>query len=380
MLPTIGFVMLVRERSYVPGGWLVIVAPALFLFGVALGAGRRVPGPGTDGRTANLRPALVAMAWVLGALAIIHFSSVGVPLFSSSIETSRFDVGSSGLGGFPSRAVLYGLPIAALGALATHRAETHRVTVALWLMFTVTQVFLGFKGGLVEVVLITTLGVAIRFGRLSFRQLRWVGLGGLVAGGYITLVGTRYQTLAGGGSGLDYILRRSTSDAIIAGYTALTARPVGIPADSSVFLRDFGVLLGRYLGTAPEGHSFDELVSAVVTGTPLQRGAFLVPVTVGGPVYLLYSVPVILAALILIAIGVVWSVSIRRLQRASSVTSLVTAAVMLYALRVFLMNGNGAYLLINLGFTLFLLLSSAGIGVALHSQRLAHQVSAARIR
>lgn len=363
ILPTVGFAILVQERGTVQGTTIVLIAPVLFILGTCLS---RVLDPGVARSVPVERdflPSFLATAAVvLAVLSVLHFRAVGIPLFSSSVETSRFDIGSSGLAGFPSRAVLYGLPIVALIGIATFRESTKRAALFLCATFAITQVFLGFKGGLIEVILISALGLAIRYGKLGVKQLIGLSAGGVLALAYVTFVGSKYQTLAGSESGLSYIVRRSTSDAIIAGYTALTARPVGIDSDTSVFLRDLSVLFGRYLGTAPEGYSFDELVSSVVTGTPIQRGAFLVPVTVGGPVYLLYSFPVVVCVVALILFGLVWRSSILRLRAATSPTVTIGAAVVIYGTRLFLMNGNGAYLLINLSFTFCLLLACAILG------------------
>lgn len=363
ILPTVGFALLVQDRGQVRGTAVVLLAPFIFAAGVFLAS--RVGSRGLVAESdepAWLPSFLRGCILVLGVLAVLHFSAVGIPLLSSSVETSRFDIGSSGLGGFPSRAVLYALPIAALIGLATIRDASKRSAITLWVLFAVTQVFLGFKGGLIEVLIITALGLAIRYGRLGFKQLAGFAVGAVVAIGYVTYVGSKYQTLAGSDAGIAYVVRRSTSDAIIAGYTALTARPVGISDHTSVLLRDLGVLFGRYLGTAPEGYSFDELVSSVVTGTPIQRGAFLVPVTVGGPVYLLYSMPVLACILVLLALGIVWRSAVVRLRQASGPLVTVSAGVLVYGIRLFLMNGNGAYLLINLTFTLGLLVICACIG------------------
>lgn len=370
ILPTVGFALLVQDRGPVRGGTVVLLAPVVFSAGAFI-ASRFGPRQRSvdESRSVWIPGFLGGCVLVLGLLAVLHFSAVGIPLLSSSVETSRFDIGSSGLGGFPSRAVLYALPIAALIGLATFRRASRRPALMLWSLFALTQVFLGFKGGLVEVLIITALGLAIRYGRLGLKQLVGLGVGGVLAIAYVTYVGSKYQTLAGSDAGLAYVIRRSTSDAIIAGYTALTGRPVGIPEGTSVLVRDLGVLFGRYLGTAPEGYSFDELVSSVVTGTPIQRGAFLVPVTVGGPVYLLYSMPVLACIIVLCALGVVWRSAVARLRRPNGQLATVGAGVLVYGVRLFLMNGNGAYLLINLAFTFGLLAICAGIGHVLFAGR-----------
>ncbi|WP_139195844.1 hypothetical protein [Curtobacterium sp. MCBA15_009] len=369
ILPTVGFALLIQDRGPVRGQAVVLLAPLLFTVGVFV-ASRMGPGlpPPADTTPPWLLSFLRGCVVVLGLLAVLHFSAVGIPLLSSSVETSRFDVGSSGLGGFPSRAVLYALPIAALIGLSTLSRGSRRPAMTLWIVFAVTQVFLGFKGGLIEVLIITALGLTIRLGRLGVKQLLGFAAGGVVAIAYVTYVGSKYQTLAGSDAGLAYVVRRSTSDAIIAGYTALTARPVGIAEDTSVLIRDVGVLFGRYLGTAPEGYSFDELVSSVVTGTPIQRGAFLVPVTVGGPVYLLYSMPVLVCVLVLIALGFAWHAAVVRLRRPSRPLATLGAGVAVYGIRVFLLNGNGAYLLINLTFTFVLLVICSAVGHVLFSR------------
>ncbi|KQQ28372.1 hypothetical protein [Frondihabitans sp. Leaf304] len=344
-LPTLGFLILEMDRGFVKNGWLVLCAPILFLFGAAIVRSRT--SVLKDDQT-WLLPFLKASMSVVLLLAIIHFASVGIPVLQANVETSRFEVGGSGYAGLPSRGVLYALPCLTLLSLATLRPSTRKVTSCIWLLFFLTQVALGFKGALVEVLIVTAIGYAVGH-RFKVWQILVFAASGIVALFYVQFVGAKYATLAGG-SGLDYILRRSTSDAIIAGYVAMTSRPVGLTQRASVLYTDFGVLLDRYIhgGTS---YTFDELVSSVVTGTPITPGAFLVPVTVGGPVYLLYSLPVLAAAIVLIALGGSWSWMLGLLAEPPSALLAVLATVSIYGIRVFLLNGNGSYLFINMAFT-----------------------------
>lgn len=354
-LPTVGFAVLVRQRGGVPDGWFVLVAPMFFIVGALL-ARPRGHAPRTSDDVARRLGTFLRVAFcVLLTLATVHFSAVGIPLFSENVETVRFDVGSSGLFGLPSRGVLYATPCVALIALATCSRGTRGPVLAVWTLFLATQIALGFKGALIEVVSISAIGWFARSARLKVREVGGVAFGGMLAVAYVQYVAQRYATLAGGATGLTYVMKRATTDAIEAGYTAL-AIPIRFRPDGSMFIYDMSVLIDRYLNiNGAARYTLDQLVSATVTGTPVGPGAFLVPVTLGGPVYLLEAVSLVPAICILIALGFAWVYSLHWILGGRGMAHIVVAAACIYAIRVFLMNGNGAYVFINIALTCVIL-------------------------
>jgi hypothetical protein len=87
-----------------------------------------------------------------------------------------------------------------------------------------------------------------------------------------------------------------------------------------------------------------------LTGTPPSREYFIVPVTIGGPIYLLLTGGILLTVSILVILGFLWSKGSAMIRNPSSHFVGVQLALFLETLSVFLTNGNGAYLLINTGF------------------------------
>lgn len=353
-LPTVGFYLLQKQDGNVSGGTFVLLAPALIALGMVLGptAQTRIF---TGSKNHKLHSYLKIAFSVVFILAILHFALGGIPVLSDSVETQRFNLGASGLGGFPSRAVLYALPALALISLATVTSATQRITIGIWALYVVTRLAMGFKGALLEVIFLVTIAYLIRIGKPKAKHLALLAAGLIGALIYVEAVRSLYATSATGADNVAYILDRSTKQAIESGYLALFYSP-DLASGSTAFWSDFQQLLSRYTGNAGSGdYTFDMLMSSIVTGTPLGVGKFIVPVTVGGAVYLLFSMPIPAAALALVILGWVWSWAIQALRRLDSIFAGVAAALLIAGIRMFILNGNGAYLIINLIFTACLL-------------------------
>ena len=355
LLPTIGFYILQLENGEVRNGWLVIWAPVVVAAGILVGP-RRNPEIGSTVAEPRFARFLVHSFWILSILAVLHFAIGGIPVFSSSVETDRFNLGGSGLGGFPSRAVLYAIPALALLSLSTVNVDTKKQTIAIWTVYILTQLGLGFKGAVLEIIVLAAIGYLVRVARPRIRHMAVFALSLLGALTYVQVVRSLYATTsAGGADGLQYILERSTTQAIESGYLALWYSP-DFSGGMSAFWHDTQILLARYLGTSNySDYTFDMLMSSIVTGTPLGVGMFIVPVTVGGTIYLLFTFGTPLAMAALAAIGWAWAWAVASLRRRPSILRGTLAAVAIIGLRVFLLNGNGAYLAINLSFALLLL-------------------------
>ncbi|WP_427172301.1 hypothetical protein [Arthrobacter sp. 92] len=343
------------ENGEVRNGWLVLAAPVFVAAGMMLGPRRK---PEVDSTICDpvFPRFLIHSFWILLVLAALHFAIGGIPVLSANVETDRFNLGGSGLGGFPSRAVLYAIPAVALLSLSTVRAATKRQTIAIWMLYVLTQLGLGFKGAVLEIIVLAGIGYLIRVARPRFKHMAILIVGLVGAFIYVDVVRSLYATTAGGGpGGLQYIWDRSTTQAIESGYLALWNSP-DFSGGLSAFWHDLQTLLMRYAGAANDGdYTFDMLMSSIVTGTPLGAGMFIVPVTVGGTVYLMFSLatPVVIA--VLGAIGWTWSWAVAGLRCNPTLFRGTFAAVFIIGLRMFLLNGNGAYLVINLMFVVVLL-------------------------
>lgn len=354
-LPTLGFAILQANNGEVRDGWLVLAAPLIIAVGMALGRS-----PRETSELASSNPVFAQFLkhafWILSTLAVLHFALGGIPVFSASIETDRFNLGSSGLGGFPSRAVLYGIPVVALLSLATVSEATKRQTVAIWTLYICTQLALGFKGSALEIIVMAAIAYTIRVGTPQLKHLALFGLCLVIAFVYVEVVRSLYATTSVSDTrGFEYILDRVTTEAIESGYLALWHSP-DFSGGLSAFWHDLQQLIARYLGRSDAGDfTFDMLMSSIVTGTPLGVGMFIVPVTVGGTVYLMFSLATPLVVAVLAAIGFAYSWAVASLRGKPSILRSIFAAVLLVGLRIFVLNGNGAYLTINLSFAFFLL-------------------------
>lgn len=357
-LPTLGFQLLQEQHGEVITGWVVLAAPLFVAFGMVLWPKNQIRRD-AEGVPFDMAAFLRHSIVVLTVLAVVHFAIGGIPAFSSSLETERFNLGGSGLGGFPSRAVMYAIPALALISLATVTDRTKRITVIIWGIFIISRLAMGFKGGLLEVIFLGFIAYLIRVGRPKARHLMLFFAGLSLALVYVEVVRSQYATSAGGASALDYILHRSTTQAIESGYMALWYSP-SVGLGEPVFWYDLKQLLLRYLGLAGSGDfTFDMLISSIITGTPLGLGMFVVPVTVGGAVYLLFSMSIPFVVAVLVSLGFAWNWAVHAIANKKSVVICIIAAVALIGIRMFLLNGNGAYLIINLTFTIAMLSACA---------------------
>lgn len=365
----IGFALVSRARGLPEDGLLILLAPSLVAAGLVLR--RSAPATHAAGRGQGLL-APGALRWAaVGVLVLTayHFTVVGIPALSADVETARFALGSSGLAGLPSRALLFGLPILAL-VTGTHRGRVSGpVTAWVWGGFVLSRLAMGFKGGLVEVVLL-----ALTAGLLRGARLRPGAVAALVAGlaaalSFGLFIGGKYGTLAdGGGPGAGYVATRLTTGAAEPAWFLVQYRGE-VTSGGSAALHDAKYFAYRYLGVQG-GPSFatDQLVSSLVTGTPRSGDSFLVPVTVGGGAYLLASVGLPAAVLGLVLCGVCFSRSCRLLTQGRSLPSAVVAAAVVIALRTFLQNGGGVYLAVNFAFTGALLLAPHALAAFLHGR------------
>lgn len=358
-LPTLGFAILQAKNGEVRDGWLVLVAPLVVAVGMVLGPHRRSATVRSQTNPA-LSQFLIHAFWILAGLAVLHFALGGVPIFSANIETDRFNLGGSGLGGFPSRAVLYAIPVVALLSASTVTNATKKPTIALWGLFVLTQLGLGFKGGVVEVIVLAAMGYLIRVNRIKLKHMMMFLVSLLIAFVYVELVRSLYATSSGSSSdGFAYILDRATTQAIESGYLALWYSPE-FSGGLSAYWHDMWILLARYFGKPDSGDfTFDMLMSSIVTGTPLGVGMFIVPVTVGGTVYLMFTLATPIVVGLLVLVGFAWSWAVALLRGDPPVVRAIFAAVAIVGLRMFVLNGNGAYLTINLAFACFILLMCA---------------------
>lgn len=293
-----------------------------------------------------------AVAIGVCALTGLHFALGGIPILESDVETARFDF-NSGLFGLPGRASLIALPIVAVSQLLRPREFTRNIVVLTWGVLVLSRLFMGFKGAMLELVVLVALaflasGRRITLGRTT--TLAAAGAAGLV---FAAWMAAQYRTLAGQDFFREYLIDRLGRQAAEPGWVSLqlthTANELG-----GWFLNDLRIFADRYFGIGTSSNfAADERVSALVTGTPLSDASFLVPVTIGGPAYVWGSVPqsawawpgfVLAVALVSWLFGRAVRVC-RDVRAPMPVVLLAVAAIV--GIKDFCLNGGGAYLLVN---------------------------------
>jgi hypothetical protein len=356
LLPVIGFA-LISSRVGLPNyGNLVLLAPLFLVLGFMLGKlfkprefeyfeAREEKHHGTE---------LQIMVAVFSCFALYHFYVTGITLLKNDIETARFDFSASGLLGIPSRSFLYAIPILALYSAIFFEKKISKITYILWVVFLLTQIFGGFKGGLFTVFESLIFAIILR-ARMSSSKLLLVISAGLVASiVYVILVGSSYQTLASGTLDLGYIAFRTTEQAAESGHLALAMQEMLSLQIGPAFWHDLSVLFGKYSSGAATMLTVESIVSATLSGVRPEVGNFIVPVTLGGPVYFLLTGGPALLMVGMLLIGLALTILIRRLKTEQSLMARLGAITVIEGLRIFLLNGNGAYLAINLAFTFVL--------------------------
>ncbi|MGI5197913.1 hypothetical protein ACQEVY_30500 [Streptomyces sp. CA-288835] len=362
----VGFEMVCARLGPPPHSWAVYATAPAFTVGVLAvgwrgGEARVVPRSGH----ARVHPAalwgsqqigLAVSALLVCGLTVTHFSIVGIPALSGNPEIERFNLGASGLFGLPSRGVLFGLPILATLCGVKYARLPGWVTGMVWAVFVLSRLALGFKGGLVEVLVVLFTVVLLRRGRVRPATV----IAGLpllaLTMGYGTWIGNQYQTLArSGGASLGYVLDRLTIDAASPAWYSLVLGRTATQGDPA-FGHDLRYFAAHYLGLG-NGPTFayDKIVSSYVTGTPLTGDSFLVPVTAGGAAYLINSVGAVLAVVVAGALGYAWQRCCDQIAATRRVPVGLVCITYILAARTFLLNGGGAYLAVNYGCALALL-------------------------
>ena len=195
---------------------------------------------GDDG---GRRYVLVLVSFV-GLFTLIHFAADGIPVLSGNVETSKFEFGKS-LFGIPGRIYLYGLPLATGAALARSRQlglrwSKDRLTLIAISLFTVSRLLSGFKGGLLEVLIVLLIAAVLAQGPVTsvahvLRRYLPLVITAVIA---VFLVGSLYSSYQGHGRSLpDIILARATTNGAFAGVIVFEKRLPRLPILRSPWTR-----------------------------------------------------------------------------------------------------------------------------------------------
>jgi hypothetical protein len=353
----IGFTLISFRQGLPNYGNFVLLSPLFLVLGFLLGTifKRYELESSISPKKSDFDTELKILVVVFSVLALYHFYVTGITIFRDDVETARFDFSASGLLGIPSRAYLYGIPILALYSAIFHEKKNSRITFVIWSVFIATQIFGGFKGGLYSVFSTLIFAIILR-ARLSAPKLTILISTGLLASVlYVFFVGSTYQTLASGQLDFGYIAYRTTEQAAEPGYLGLAMQDFFSLQTGSAFWYDLSVLTEKYVTGTSKTLTVESIVSATLSGVRPEVGNFIVPVTVGGPVYLLLTGGPILLASSMTAIGAILTATIRNLKVSGNLMSRLGMITIINGLKVFLSNGNGAYVLINYAFTFALI-------------------------
>lgn len=380
---TLGYVAVLDYYGPAYHSYFVLLVPVLFAFGTVLNFGRA---------SSNLRDRLAqqdelrgfaAVVGMLALLAVYHFALVGIPLFQSDAEIARFQtLGQSGLFGLPSRAVLFGIPAMALVTIIRREVLGRRLVTCSLSLYIITQVFLGFKSGILNVVAVVCAGLLIQKvakGRYTFKRYVPAIVAALFLGFlYVLQVASRYAGLANS-TGTSYLWRRLT---FIGSEPTWYANMFGLQLTNGrpVYIHDALYFAQKYfkVGTGVQ-FGYDSLVSSLVTHTPISETAFLVPVTVGAGSYLALSCNLIVGTLILIGIGALYSRLVQKCRTTTSIFSTIIPCVVILATPDFLLKGIGMYLLINNFLIAFVIIVVFRLSILWRSTTLRSPVSAGSV-
>jgi hypothetical protein len=311
---------------------------------------------------------------------LLHFAADGIPVLSHNVETRRFEFGRS-LFGLPGRMYLFGMPLATGAALARARQlgvrwHRDRVTVAAISIFTVSRLLSGFKGGLLEVLIVLMIAVALVQGPVTsvaniLRRYLPLGIAAVIG---VFLVGSLYSSYRAQRRSLpEAILARATTSAALPGVLVFERRLLANPSSSiGVDTRYFAK---KYFSVgAGYPYAFGRLVASTIFHVGPESGAYTAPVTYGAFPELAYDFGLAPALIAMFGLGALLALLQRIAQRATLGGYVICLASAL-AVYDFVNKGGLIYMCINWAIMTGMLLVAARIGMVLTSNRRSRAVN-----
>jgi len=291
------------------------------------------------------------------ALAAYHVLASGIPILGPDVEVQRFDFTGSGFFGIPGRMYLYGLPGVVLGAAVLHSklgdTGIARLLKVNWTAYALVAVLSGFKGGLLNVIVLYALARALSSRPIFLNAVSALRYALLIiaALGFAAAVSLRYPSVGATDvpAAVQYLGARLTVIPALPGHYAMTELDGG--AQTGLYLLDdLYHFANKYSGIelgAGAIFPLDKVVSAGLYGTPLSDDSFIVPVTVGaGPGFYADFGPV-LAIIAMAVVGAVYAYLVHRVLGARTVLGTCTLSLSVYFLNIFLVNGSPVYGALN---------------------------------
>jgi hypothetical protein len=277
--------LLLLSLRYVDGNWSASQAVAISLLGMIAGYYAYLVLSRSSGYhslrmmpTGPRRLSAPAVVTFVLAWSVYHFSVSGIPIFSHDVESRRFDFGSSGMFGLPSRMYLYGQLFAVLIAGAEAVCRGRRLSRDGWFATAVglllaSRVISGFKSGFIQFDLyIVVFAVLLTGGIVIPRHLVRYIAAAILAVAFLFVVGSQYQSYQASGMSLRQNLERRV--------TSVSAEPVSLVLHRtdqdlgehrSPIMLDVDYFANHYfhLGSS-EPYGYTKLISAAwVGGSPL---------------------------------------------------------------------------------------------------------------
>jgi hypothetical protein len=300
--------------------------------------------------------ALITATIVIAGLTIYHFSRIGLPILSPTVEADRFNFTGSGLFGLPGRAYLFGVPILAAGGVyAMRQWPSMQGRIGIFVtavgLLVLSRLASGFKSGLLEVVTIlffatATTGLGLSIGDALRRYLLVAALGLVFA----VQVSHSYATLAGLSQtgAIQALIQRSTGQGALPGRIVMQPNPPLPIRPSNAIVNDFWYFGARYTGISSSRFSFSQIVAAAEFGAPLSSGGTLPPVTVGAFPQLYYDYGVTAYPLFFL-LGYCYNRVERAAMAAPTLLQYLTAITIIFILHEYVTKGNLVYLILNWG-------------------------------
>jgi hypothetical protein len=303
-----------------------------------------------------------------GLFTLIHFAADGIPILSSNVETSKFEFGKS-LFGIPGRIYLYGLPLATGGALARSRQlglrwNKDRLTLIAISIFTVSRLLSGFKGGLLEVLIVLLIAAVLAQGPVTsvahvLRRYLPMVVAAVIA---VFLVGSLYSSYRAHGRSLpDIILARATTNGALAGVLVFEKRLLldphsTIDLDTKYFAKKY-----FFVGSGSP-YAFGRLVASTIFHVGPESDASTAPVTYGAFPELAYDFGLPLALLGMFGLGSLLAL-LEIIARRATLSGYIVCLALALAAYDFVIKGGLVYLCINWTLVTGLLLVVTRVGV-----------------
>jgi hypothetical protein len=239
-------------------------------------------------------------------------------------------------------------------------AERKLITISktfvysVWGCYVLANLLGGFKGGMVNVVVLMLLVASVSGRPISLRQIlrgkRILLVVGALLFGVLLSFAYKSQGVESFRQSLVYLSSRATVMAAEPGYVAMHEFGTqGTGGDQ--IAGDFHYFTQKYFSFMNPGQdapfTFEKTVSSIMYQTPLSEGYFVVPVTVGAFPELCVNFGVAGAMAAMSIVGLLFSYLFVRSQTCSDVLGTAVYALGLQMMQVYITNGGLMYALFN---------------------------------